>query len=120
MVGHVPGRGDLKAASGSLIDYVEVIQFSRPSEFLDHAKKEDIQIVCAELVQGARSLSSYTFTFDRHLCLVVGNEESGVPSEIMVRSEVIYIPMRGIGYCLNTSQAANILMYEAVNQYERK
>jgi len=26
--------------------------------------------------------------------------------------------MPGVGYCLNTSQAANILLYEAVKQFE--
>ena len=119
VVGHVPERSCIKASSGSLIDYVEIIQFSTPSEFLDHTKKENIQIVSGELVEGAKSLSSYSFSFDRHVCLVVGNEESGVPSEILRRSDVIYIQMPGVGYCLNTSQAANIILYEAVTQYEK-
>ena len=117
VVGHVPERSRIKAASGSLIDYVEIIQFSTPRDFVDHAKSEGIQIVSAELVEGARRLSTYTFNFDRHLCVVVGNEESGVPSEIVVSSEVLYIDMPGIGYCLNTAQAANIILYEATKQY---
>ncbi|HHZ95727.1 MAG TPA: TrmH family RNA methyltransferase [Flavobacteriales bacterium] len=118
VVGHVPSRRSIKSSSGSLIDYVEIISFSTPREFVDHTKNEGIEIVSAELVEGARRLSTYDFNFDRHLCLVVGNERSGVPPEIISNSDVIYIKMPGIGYCLNTSQAANLMLYKAVTQYE--
>jgi tRNA G18 (ribose-2'-O)-methylase SpoU len=119
VVGHVPERADIKASSGSLIDYVEIIQFDSPRPFLDHTKKEGIQIVSAELVEGARPLSSYNFNFDSPVALVVGNEQSGVPSEIISNSDVVYIEMRGVGYCLNTAQTANILLYEAIRQYHK-
>ena len=44
VVGHVPERSRMKAPSGSLIDYVEIEQFSRPSEFLTQMEVEGIQI----------------------------------------------------------------------------
>ena len=117
VVGHIPERSRIKASSGSLIDYVEIIPFTTPRDFVNHAKSEGIQIVAAELVAGARPLSNYIFDFSSNICLVVGNEESGIPSEIIQNSDVIYVEMPGIGYCLNTSQAANLLLYEAVKQY---
>jgi len=119
VVGHVPERSCIKAPSGSLVDYVEIVQFSTPSEFLTHMRVEGIQVVAAELVEEARPLASHDFNFDRPICLVVGNEQSGVPSEILARSVVLYIEMSGVGYCLNTSQAANILLYEAVKQFKK-
>ena len=118
VIGHVPERRHLKSSSGSLIDYVEIEQFKRPSEFLTRMHMEGIQVVSAELVEEARPISTYNFNFDRPLCLVVGNEQVGVPTEIIQKSDVICIPMPGIGYCLNTSQVANILLYEAVRQYD--
>ena len=120
VVGHVPDRSRIKATSGSLTDYVEIIQFSTPSEFLTHMQIEGVQVVSAELVEGAKPLSTHTFSFDRPLCLVVGNEESGVPSEIVSNSQVLYIEMPGVGFCLNTAQTANILLYEAVKQYDHQ
>ena len=119
VVGHVPARSSIKASSGSLIDYVEIVSFSTPRDFVDHTKSEGIQIVSAELVEEAAPLASYNFSFNRHLCLVVGNEESGIPSEIIQNSDVIYVEMPGIGYCLNTAQTANICLYEMVSQYRR-
>jgi tRNA G18 (ribose-2'-O)-methylase SpoU len=50
---------------------------------------------------------------------VVGNEESGIPPEIILNSDVIYVEMPGVGFCLNTAQAANIILYEAVRQYNQ-
>jgi 23S rRNA (guanosine2251-2'-O)-methyltransferase len=120
VIGHLPDRRAVKASSGSLIDYVELIQFSSPYEFLTSMEVGKTQIVSAELAEGAKSLSSYNFNFDRPVCLVVGNEETGVPVDILQRSEVVQIDMPGVGFCLNTAQAANILLYEAVKQYNEK
>ena len=120
VVGHVPPRSRVKASSGSLVDYVEIVQFTTPQDFLEHAKNTGVQIVSAELVEGARPLSTYNFNFDSHLCLVVGNEQTGIPAEITHRSQLVYINMPGVGYCLNTAQAANILLYEAAKQYTTK
>ena len=117
VVGHIPERSSIKASSGSLIDYVEIIQFSTPRDFVDHAKSEGIQIISAELVEGSKPLVSYNFDFECPIALVVGNERCGVPAEIISNSVVLYVEMPGVGYCLNTSQAANLFLYEAVKQY---
>ena len=117
VVGHVPERSRIKASSGSLVDYVEIVQFSTPSEFLTEMEIGGISIVSAELVEEATPLASYSFDFSRPVCLVVGNEQTGVPTEILTRSQVVYIEMAGVGYCLNTSQAANVLLYEAIKQF---
>lgn len=118
VVGHLPTRSAVKSTSGSLYDYVEIQQFTTPAEFIQEMAKKQIQMVCGEISESAIPLSRYRFSFDRPVCLVVGNEQTGVPAEIIVNSQVVYIPMPGIGYCLNTSQAANILLYEATAQYE--
>ena len=120
VVGHVPERSRIKASSGSLIDYVEIISFATPRDFVESARSQNIQIVAAELVEGARPLATYDFNFTRPLALVVGNEQSGVPVEILKNGDAVYIKMPGVGYCLNTSQTANILLYEAVRQYGQK
>ena len=120
VIGYIPERSNIKASSGSLIDYVEIIQFSTPSEFLVQMQTEGIQVVAAELVEEAKSLTSYNFDFNRPVCLVVGNEEVGVPTEILQSVDVVSIPMPGVGYCLNTAQTANIMLYEAVRQYEKE
>jgi len=120
IIGTVPDRSILNPLSGSLYDYVKIKQYSSPREFLDYTKNENIKLVAAEIHRDSKSISSYKFQFSRPICLVVGHEESGIPVEILHQSDIVHIPMPGIGYCLNTSQAANILLYEAVKRFERQ
>lgn len=116
VIGSVPKRKMLNPLSGSLCDFVDIKQHSSPRDFLDWAEGERIKLVSAEICEGSRPIGSYRFDFTCRVCLVVGNEETGVPAEILRNSDIIHIPMPGVGYCLNTSQVANILLYETVKQ----
>ena len=120
VIGSVPRRSVLDPLSGSLYDYVKIKQHSSPMAFLDYIRDNEIGLISAEICEGAEPITSYKFNFDGPLALVVGNEELGVPAEILNNSKKVYIPMPGIGFCLNTSQAANIMLYEVVKQYEKR
>lgn len=119
VIGDVPDRKVLNPSSGSLYDYVRIINHANPREFLDYAKEREINLVSAEICESAVPISSYYFDFSSHVCVVVGQEQCGVPIEILRNSDVVFIPMPGVGYCLNTSQTSNIMLYEAIKQYER-
>ena len=119
VIGSVPGRSELNSLSGSLFDYVEINKHSSPSQFVDWSKDKGVMLISAEISEDSRPITSYSFDFSSPVCLVVGQEEYGVPLEILMNSDVIHIPMPGVGFCLNTSQTANIILYEAVNQFER-
>jgi len=117
VVGSCPSRAVLNPLSGSLYDYVQIQKYSTPREFLDMAKFKEMGIISAEISEDSIPIFSYTFPSDRRVCLVVGQETLGIPVEILLNSEAkIEIPMPGVGFCLNTSQAANILLYEATKQ----
>tara|TARA_R110002020_G_scaffold44161_6_gene127613 strand:+ start:15315 stop:15878 length:564 start_codon:yes stop_codon:yes gene_type:complete len=118
VIGSVPPRSTLNPSSGSLYDYVTIIQHTTPLHFLHYCKTNEIKLVSAEICEGAQPIAAYGFDFSSHLALVVGNEEHGIPVEILRKSDKVYIPMPGVGYCLNTAQTANILLYEAVKRYE--
>ena len=120
VIGSVPDRNVLNPPSGSLFDYVKIIQHSSPSEFLAYARNNNHEIVSAEISNEAEPIHSYSFNFRRNNILVVGQEETGIPVEILQNSKKIYIPMPGPGFCLNTSQTANILLYEAIKQFENQ
>jgi tRNA G18 (ribose-2'-O)-methylase SpoU len=117
VIGSVPKRSVLNPLSGSLYDYVKIVNHKNPTAFLDYASTGNFKIISAELCTGAEPIDNYEFDYSSGLILVVGNETSGVPIEILNKSDKVYIPMPGVGFCLNTSQAANILLYEATSQY---
>jgi len=121
VIGDYPSRRIMNELSGSLFDYIEVKAFSNPSDFLRYTEKNDIKIVSVELPPENFqycSILEYNFDFSKQLCLIVGHETSGVPVEIMAKSDIVYIPMYGAGFCLNTAQAANVALYEAVRRYK--
>ena len=120
VIGSTPPRSTLNSLSGSLYDYVKIKEYSSPMAFLDYIRDSEIRLVSAEICEGAKSLASYRFDFRRPSIMVVGHEELGIPVEILKNSDKVYIPMPGVGYCLNTSQTANIMLYEATKRFEQQ
>ena len=118
VIGSMPKRKILNPLCGSLLDYVDIDEHSDPSKFMDYVKENNIKLVSAELCEDAESIETYDFNFAQPVCIVIGHEETGIPVEILNSSDKIYIPMPGVGYCLNASQAANIILYEATTQYQ--
>jgi tRNA G18 (ribose-2'-O)-methylase SpoU len=120
VIGSVPKRKTLATRSGTLQDYVPINQFSNPHEFLQYCKNNHIKVISAELDPEAVSIHKYNFKNDltdfKKICIVVGHEQIGIPADILNNSQKIFINMPGIGFCLNTSQAANIFLYEATKQ----
>tara|TARA_R110000824_G_scaffold52422_5_gene145445 strand:- start:737 stop:1267 length:531 start_codon:yes stop_codon:yes gene_type:complete len=120
VIGSIPARKEIYNSSGSTYDYVNLKQFKTPSDFIQEMKKTKTRLVSAELTPDSKSIHDFTYDFTNKVCIVVGNEASGIPQEILNVSEKVYIPMPGIGFCLNTSQTANIMLHEAVQQYEKR
>jgi len=117
VIGHIPPRKVLFNASGSLIDYIELKQYSKPSHFLDWVRKSDVTLVSAELDDEAEPLYNHSFSFEKETLIVLGNERIGVPSEILFNSKKLFIPMLGTGFCLNTSQTGTAFVSEYMRQY---
>jgi tRNA (guanosine-2'-O-)-methyltransferase len=120
VIGSMPDYEDVRRKSGTLHDFVNIHQYSNPSQFLDYARRTKMCVISIELTDEAVNLHDIDFSSlleeHKHICFVVGNETTGVPAEITHTTPNIFIPMPGVGACLNTSQAANIVIYEAVKQ----
>ena len=86
---------------------------------MSYAEKTKYPIISAEISNSSRPISSIDFNSFGNFHLVVGNESTGIPAEIRMQSTEIFIPMQGVGYCLNTSQTANIFLYEISSQLEK-
>lgn len=79
-------------------------------ELLDDLIKDDIQILTLELTTESIDVSS--FIPKKDICLILGNEVSGVSIEVLKRSKVnISIPMLGKKESLNVSVAFGIAAY---------
>lgn len=117
VIGSIPSRSVINSKSGSLMDYINLVSFSNPSKFLQFTRDNEIKLVSAELADQAISIHNYKFNFGLHTAIVFGNETTGVPVEIMMNSDIVYIPMPGVGFCLNTSQTGTAFMHEYTRQF---
>ena len=120
VIGSIPHRSKLNAASGSTYDYIFLKQHSNPYVFLEYMKERNIKIISAEISKNSVSLKDYEFNFKQPICIFTGHETHGVPTEILLNSDIVKIDLPGPGFCLNTSQAANVMLYEASKQFFAK
>lgn len=117
VIGSVPSYRDLTSLSGGLNKFVDIHQYSTPSPFVRKMKQEGAALISVELDARSQSLHDTVFNPYQHIVLVLGHETTGVPEEILHQSDrIVHIPMPGVGYCLNTSQAGNIVLYEIAKQ----
>ncbi len=121
LLGSHPPRAEMNRLSGTMFDFANIKYFTQPIELLGYIKSSGRQLVSLELPDDdtpAQPIHDFDFCFDRGVVLVAGNEMTGIPVEILRHSQIAYIPHNGIGFCLNTSQAITIAIYEATRKYE--
>jgi len=83
---------------------------------LQKLKDAGCKIVVCEQTDQSQTITSYHPSDDDDICLVVGNEISGVLSEIVRRADVcVDIPMKGKKQSLNVAVAAGICMYQLIH-----
>lgn len=82
-------------------------------KLLQHLKNSGIKLIAMELTDDAIEISSADFS--GNVCLVMGNEISGVSDEILALCDtIVYIPMKGKKQSMNVSIAGSIGMWEMV------
>lgn len=104
-----------KKSSASARKWVESVRHRNVNELYTVLKAGGHQILATSCTPEARPLGDYDFT--RPTAVIMGNEHSGVPSELapIVDGEV-YIPMYGMIQSFNVSVAAAIILAEASRQ----
>jgi tRNA G18 (ribose-2'-O)-methylase SpoU len=113
IIGNIPKERELKRLSGGHSSLVKIINHKRPEDFIVWAKNNNVYVMVAELTDGAINIHDAHIPLNKEVIFVVGNEMDGVPVEISLTADKsVYIPMPGKGFCLNTSQTANVLLYE--------
>lgn len=116
-------NGALRAVSGTTHYITETQFFSNPSEFVQYCRNEGIKIICLELSEELsikpQSIHDYKFLFETNQKVVIcsGSENFGIPIELLINSDVIFIPCLGEAFCLNTAVSLAIGVNEAVKQY---
>lgn len=117
VIGKIPDKAELKRLSGGHSELVKWVSHKNPIDFVAFCRSNGIKIVAAELDDNAINIQEYSWDYNKETVVCVGNEMEGLPIEIVDSADdLVYIPMPGAGFCLNTSQTANILAFDYFNK----
>ena len=88
------------------------------TKLIRNLKKKNYQIVSLEITNKSFDYTKAFYEFP--LCLVVGNELTGVKDEILDLSDIaIHIPMLGKCNSLNVATAYGVTLFEVLRQYRK-
>ncbi len=107
------GEKDLKRAGMDYWSQIDVTTYSNYEDFLRRNPRADIYMATTK---GQRVYTEVQFEPDCYL--MFGKESAGIPEELLLenRERAIRIPMIGETRSLNLSNAAAIVLYEALRQ----
>ena len=111
-----PPRKEIdKTALGS-VDSVPWERIPNTFEIIYRLRSIGYQIVSLEQTESSFPYNTAGYRFP--LCLVVGNEVSGVTKEVILKSDLaIDVPMYGTKRSLNVAVAYGIAVYHIVDKY---
>ncbi len=107
-------RGDFAKISLGAETTVPYEYVATIDELMEKFKEEGYQLVALE--QSKESIDYKTFAPTGNVALMVGNEVSGVPHDVLTQcDQVIEIPMMGTKESLNVSIAAAVAVFRVMN-----
>ena len=109
-----PPRPEIEKVALGATDAVPWEYIKDPIEAVKKIKSEGIKIVPLEITENSRNYTDIT-AIDFPLCLILGNELTGVSNNIIALSDFsIEIPQYGFKHSINVSVAYGIAVMELV------
>ncbi|MBQ5760251.1 MAG: RNA methyltransferase, partial [Clostridia bacterium] len=101
-----------KAAAGAL-EYMPIAKVSNLQACIEELKEKGIFIFAADM--GGKAMYDLDFTVPA--AIVIGSEGEGISRMVREKSDhIVSIPQKGRIQSLNASNAAAVLLYEALRQ----
>ena len=108
-----PLTGGAHKASAGLAEHVEIKIAPSAKHAIAEAKQAGYHI-CLAVVNGGQN--AMTATYNKPICLVIGNEELGISQELRNEGTKISLPQKSTDISYNASVAAGILMFVIQNK----
>ncbi len=87
------------------------------SEAVKTLKNKGYNIISLEITTDSKPIHQHSFSKEKPIALIVGDENFGVSEAILNLSDVVlHIPMFGQNSSMNVVQATNIALYEITKQ----
>jgi tRNA G18 (ribose-2'-O)-methylase SpoU len=107
-----PPRPEINKTAIGAEEFVKWKHYDTATEIITHLKKEGYSILGMEQTTNSIALNELNIADYNKICLVMGNEVTGIDSEILdLMDEFVAIPQYGQKHSLNVSVAAAVMLY---------
>ncbi|WP_044397611.1 TrmH family RNA methyltransferase [Lacinutrix sp. Hel_I_90] len=91
--------------------------FEKASVVISQLKADNYQIIAIEITENSKPIHTYSFSTNKPIALIIGDENFGVSEYLLKQSDaIIYIDMFGQNSSMNVVQATTIALYEITKQ----
>ena len=109
-----PPRAEISKTALGATESVPWEYHAKITDILQHLRQQNIRIAAVELTTESKPYSSLTRD-DFPLALVIGNEITGLSSEVIQYADIaLEIPQHGIKQSLNVAVAYGIVVFECL------
>ncbi len=106
-----PPQKEISKTAINATNFIEWEYIKDPMVIIKKLKMRDVQIIALE--QHKNSINYKYFKTERSICIVVGNEITGISNDILKECDsILEIPMYGKKTSLNVSVAFGICVYK--------
>lgn len=111
----IPPNHRIKKASINTTEFVgwEYVETAAEAIKSLRLKVQGVQVVAIEQID--KSIPYDTFKYSLPICLIVGNETTGVSKEVLDLSDgIVELPMFGVNISLNVMVSLGIVLYQVI------
>lgn len=115
-----PPNHRIKKASINTTELVDWAYFEKPEDAVLNLKQTvpGIKIISVEQTSDSKLYTDFEFSLP--VCLIVGNETTGVSDQVLALSDaIVELPMFGINISLNVMVSLGIVLYEVIRQTQK-
>ncbi len=110
-----PPNHRIKKASINTTEWVDWQYFADAKTAIKNLKFKIKNLMVVAIEQSTKSVQYDKFDYKLPICLIVGNETTGVSKEVLKMTDVIVeIPMFGVNKSLNVMVSLGIVLYEVI------
>ncbi len=112
-----PPNHRIKKASINTTEWVEWEYCESALEAVRKCKVQNMKCKIVAIEQSAQAIQYEKFEYKLPICLIVGNETTGVSKEVLEMADaVVEIPMFGVNISLNVMVSLAIVLYEVIEK----
>jgi len=113
-----PPRPEISKTAIGAEKYVEWSHYENFKKHIDQLKTDDYQLIGLEQTDRSIHLTKFEPTSDRPICLVYGNEVTGIDDEILPYIDTfVDIPQYGHKHSLNVSVSIGVSLYGFLERF---